>query len=226
MIRRVIGAAVCVLALTVLMCSKDKTKNGPDVKSVKIEVRLNGPIYQGTFYKGYLPPTDCAIWIEDAAHQYIKTVKITKEVVSVGQYSHVNHLPTWMASSGVTYEQLQQETGGEEGVSPAFDALTQASPLFPRDSAKTISGTWDLTDKTGAKVQPGLYYVLAEAANITKDDSTNVTINPEHTSARIDLSAAIAETAPATAHILGMTVQFYLTDAPALSKPGTILGPN
>jgi len=226
MVRRIVSAVICVLALALVMCSKDKTKKGTDVKSVKIEVRLNGPVYQGSFYKGYLPPTDCGIWIEDAAHKYVKTVKITAEVVTVGQYSHVNHLPAWMASSGVTFEQLQQETGGQEGVSPVFDALTQASPLATADSVKTISGTWDLTDKAGRKVQPGVYYVLAEAANIAKDDPATVTINAEHTSASIDLLAALAETAPSTAHILGLTVQFNLTDEPALGKHGAIVGPN
>jgi hypothetical protein len=91
---------------------------------------------------------------------------------------------------------------------------------------KTISGTWDLTDKAGRKVQPGVYYVLAEAANIAKDDPATVTINAEHTSASIDLLAARAETAPSTAHILGLTVQFNLTDEPALGKHGAIVGPN
>ena len=174
MVRRVICAFICILALAVVMCSKDKTKKGTDVKSVRVEVRLNGPVYQGSFYKGYLPPTDCAIWVEDASHKYVRTLKITAEVVTVGQYSHVNHLPAWAASSGVTFEQLQQETGGLEGVSPVYDALTQASPLATADSVKTVSGTWNLTDKTGKKVQPGVYYVLAEAANITKGDDAVV----------------------------------------------------
>lgn len=224
MIRRVVCAVICVLALSGFMCSKDKIKKGTDVKSLRIEARLNGPAYQGSFYKGYLPPTDCAIWIEDAAHQYVKTVKITAEVVTVGQYSHLNHLPAWTASSGVTFERLQQETGGLEGVSPAYDALTQASPLATADSVKTVSGTWDLTDKTGEKVQPGVYYVLAEAANITKGDDAVVTIQAEHTSSRIDLTAGISETPSLTAHIIGMQIQFNLTDE-VLSKRTTIMGP-
>lgn len=224
MVRRVICAFVCILALTVIMCSKDKTKKGADFKSIRVEVRLNGPVYLGSFYKGYLPPTDCAIWVEDASHKYVKTLKITAEVVTVGQYSHVNHLPAWAASSGVTFEQLQQETGGLEGVSPVYDALTQASPLATADSVKTVIGTWNLTDKTGKKVQPGVYYVFAEAANITKGDDAVVSIQAEQASSRIDLTSGISGTASLTAHIIGMKVQFNLTDE-GLSKPGTIMGP-
>ncbi len=225
MVRRFISAVICVLALAVVMCSKDKVNKGTDVKSVRIEIRVNGPVYQGSFYKGYLPPTDCAIWIEDAAHRHVKTVKITAEVVTVGQYSHLNHLPAWMASSGVTFEQLQQETGGQEGVSPVYDAMTQASPLATADSIKTVSGTWDLKDRTGKKVQPGVYYVLAEAANITKGDDAVVTIQAEQASSRIDLTAAISETPSLAAHIIGMQIQFNLTDE-VLSKQGTIMGPD
>jgi hypothetical protein len=227
MIRRVACAVICILALAVVMCSKDKTKTGTDVKSVKIEVRLNGPVYQGTFYTGSLPATDLGIWIEDAWDSvYVKTVKMTQSIVSVSRYSHVEHLPAWKAASGITYEQLQAATGGEQGVAPMFDAVTQASPLFSGDSVKTVSVTWDLTDKSGAKVQPGVYKVHVEAANITKGDDAVVTIQAEHTSTYIDLSTARAQTAPMTAHILGVAVQFNLTDEPALGKHGAIVGPN
>jgi hypothetical protein len=224
MVRRIVCAFICILALTVVMCSKDKTKKGTDVKSVRIEVRLNGPAYQGSFYKGFLPPTDCAIWVEDASHKYVRTLKITAEVVTVGQYSHVNHLPAWAASSGVTFEQLQQETGGLEGVSPAYDAMTQASPLATVDSVKTVSCAWNLTDKTGKKVQPGVYYILAEASNITKGDDGVVTIQAEHASTRIDLTAGISDTASLTAHIIAIQVQFNLTDE-VLGKRSDIMGP-
>jgi hypothetical protein len=225
MVRRVICVFICILALAVVMCSKDRTKKGADVKSVRIEVRLNGPVYQGSFYKGFLPPTDCAIWVEDASHKYVRTLIITAEVVTVGQYSHVNHLPAWAASSGVTFEQLQQETGGLEGVSPVYDAMTQASPLATADSVKIVSGAWNLTDKTGKKVQPGVYYILAEAANITKGDDAVVSIQAENASMRIDLTAGISDTASLTAHIIGMQARFNLTDE-ALGKSSTIMGPD
>jgi hypothetical protein len=226
MVRRITSALICVLALAVVMCSKDKTKKGTDVKSVKIEVRLNGPVYQGSFYKGYLPPTDCAIWIEDAARKYVKTVRITAEVVTVGQYSHLSHLPSWTASSGMTDDQLRQQTGGLDGVSPVYDAMTQASPLATADSVKTVSGTWDLTDKTGRKIQPGVYYVHFEASNITKGDDAVVTIQSEHASSGFDLTAGISGTPSLTAHIIGMQIQFNLTDEPALGKNGAIMGPD
>jgi hypothetical protein len=225
MTRRVVSFLICILALALVMCSKDKTKKGAGVKSVRVEVRLNGPAYQGSFYQGYLPATDCAVWVEDASHKYVRTLKITAEVVTVGQYSHVSHLPAWAASSGVTFEQLRQETGGLDGVSPVYDAMTQASPLATADSVKTLSCAWNLTDRTGKKVQPGVYYILAEASNITKGDDAVVTIQAEHASTRIDWASGISGTASLTAHIIGMQVQFNMTDE-GLSKPGTIMGPD
>jgi len=224
MVRRLTCAVICVVALAAVMCSKNKLNKGTDVRSVKVSIQLNGPVYQGSFYKGYLPPTDCAIWIEDASHRYVRTLKITAEVVTVGQYSHVNHLPAWAASSGVTFEQLQQETGGQEGVSPVYDSVTQASPLATADSVRTVSGVWDLTDRNGEKVQPGVYCVLAEAANITKGDDTVVTIQTEHASSRFDLTAGISETPSLTEHIIAMQIRFNLTDE-ALAKPATLMGP-
>ena len=222
------AALACIsLALSTLMCSKDRSSMSPKIKSVTVELKLSGPMYQGTFYTGFLPRTDYGIWVVDADQKYVKTLKITTEAVSVGQYQHCDHLPAWMASSGITYAQLQQETGGQEGVAPSFDAISNASPYFAADSVQIFTCTWDLTDRNGAQVKSGTYLVFAEAANITKSDPVVYTIDAEHTSARIDLVRGTIESAASTANIRSLTATFNLNEAaPSAKASGTILGPN
>ena len=101
------------------------SNSGGNIKSVVIELYFNGPLYQGSFYQGSLPATDYAIWIEDADRNYVETLVVSPSIVSVGQYSHVEHLPSWQKASGVTYEALQKEI--TEGVAPSFDAVTSAN---------------------------------------------------------------------------------------------------
>jgi hypothetical protein len=214
------AAAFSVLIL--LACSSEKTTKNPDIKTVTVNVGLNGPVYRGAFYQGYLPRTDVGIWIADANQNYVKTLKITPSIVSVGEYPHISHLPTWAVCSGVTYEQLQQETGNEAGIAPSFEAVTFASPYFATEAAQTVSAVWDLTDRNGSRVSPGVYYLFAETANITKNDSVLVTIDAEHTSARLNLVAGAAEPAALTPHIRSVAVSFDLSAPSSSSKAGGV----
>ncbi len=208
------------LLMTVfLSCESEKSKITLEPTGIRIQLTLNGPIYQGTFYSGYLPRTDYAIWIEDQNRQYVKTLRITRSVVSVGDYSHVDHLPTWVSKSGITYDKLLEETGNQPGVAPSFEGVTSASPYFPsEDSTQTFVVEWDFTDSHGNAVSPGTYYFCAETANITKNEASSYTIQAETTSGSIDLKKNQIIPASPTAHIRELTGEFVVEKA--LSKSG------
>ena len=118
------------LLLSLPSCTKKDTPR-LQYDAAHLSVTLTGPRYQGDFYP-FPPlrvPTDYAIWIEDASRRYVRTLEITQVAVSVGdEGSHLEHLPSWMASSGVTYATLQRQT--DAGIAPAFDGITSASPFF------------------------------------------------------------------------------------------------
>lgn len=209
----------CLFVLFLLSCEKEKSKTELNFQGIRIRLTLNGPVYQGTFYSGYLPRTDYAIWIENGNRQYVKTLHITRSVVSVGDYSHVDHLPTWMSKSGITYEKLLEETGNQPGVAPSFDGLTSASPYFPsEDSTQTFDAEWDFTDANGNTVSQGIYYFCAETANITKNEPTSYTIQAENTFGSVDLKKEKITPATPTTHILELTAEF-IPESEDLAKP-------
>jgi len=189
-------------------------------------VTLTGPRYQGDFYP-FPPlrvPTDYAIWIEDANRRHVRTLEITQVAVSVGdEGSHLEHLPSWMASSGVTYAALQQQT--DAGIAPAFDGITSASPFFwAAMEEQTIELGWDLKNAAGERVKPGTYYACAEAANILKegDRATNTTtrfeILAESRCLKLDLKKGDYEADPPTAHIPQLSATFEKGAAKAVPK--------
>ncbi len=215
-------AAVCFFA----SCSKDKKPLDRNDRYLLVVLSANGPRYEGTAYTvpplPSLPPTDIAVWVTDMDGRHVKTLAVTPSVVSVSTYSHVDHLPAFAASAGVTYEGLQAETGGQPGVAPSFDAVTMASPLFESDSARAFQAVWDLTDNTGTAVAKGNYTVWVETANIVKNDPTIYTIKAENTSVTVDLVTEAAGTAAATAHIQSVAVSF-VSNVP--EPAGNILDP-
>lgn len=215
------------LVFFLFSCEKEKSKTELNPQGIRVHLTLNGPIYQGTFYSGYLPRTDYAIWIEDGNRQYVKTLRITRSVVSVGEYQHVDHLPTWMSKSGITYEKLLEETGNQPGVAPSFEGLTSASPYFPsEDSTQTFVAEWDFTDANGNAVPSGIYYFCAETANITKNEATSYTIQAENTFGAVDLKKEKITPATPTTHILELTAEFMWEDED-LAKPFSgIIEPN
>ncbi|MBN2201578.1 hypothetical protein JW777_06485 [bacterium] len=215
-------AAACFFA----SCSKDKKSIDRNDRYLLVVLSASGPRYEGTAYTvpplPALPATDVAVWITDKDGRHVKTLAVTPSVVSVGNYSHVDHLPAFAASAGVTYEALQAETGGQMGVAPSFDAVTMASPLFESDAVRDFQAVWDMTDDAGAAVAKGNYTVWAETANIVKNDPTIYTIRAENTSVPVDLVQEEAGTAAATAHIRSVAVSF-VSDVP--EPAGNILEP-
>lgn len=176
-------------------------------QAVVVTLRFSGPRYEGSFYKGYLPATDYAVWVEDGERRYIRTLGISRSVVSVGKYPHLDHLPTWKAKSGVTYEDLKEETS--EGVAPSFDAVSRASVLFGEDMADTtLTFEWDLRDSEGNRVPEGTYYFCAEVANISKDTAESYEIIHEVTCGKLDTKSRTVASAEPTEHILELKAEY------------------
>jgi len=208
MFRIVIALFLSVLVLSGAGCKKENgVEIKPTIASVIVKLRFSGPRYAGTFYTGFLPATDHAVWIEDAEGHFLKTLGISQSVVSVGDYSHVEHLSTWQAKSGTTYEDLQAET--EEGVAPSFDAVSGASVYFQEGiTDTTLVLEWDLKDSEGNRVPEGKFYFCAEVANITKDEATAYEINPENTWGLMDLKEGSTTPANSTQHILELSAEY------------------
>ncbi len=179
MVRWELLCATCVVLLA--GCGEelvDSDGPGPgDALQLAITLRYKGPVYQGTFYNGFLPSTDHAVWIVDSQGKYVKTLQVSESAVTVGEHgSHVSHLPVWSAASGETDALLAARTDtGESAVE--YDGITSASTTFynaAKNDVTPVSDTtrtfvWDLTDSTGTRVADGLYRFCAEASNIKKD---------------------------------------------------------
>ena len=203
-----------ILLLTVAGIAHALINSGGRFISLAIQLRINGPVYQGSFYKGFLPATDYAVWIEDEHGNYVETLAISESVVTVGEYSHVEHLPTWQQASGVTYEALQGETA--DGVAPSFDAVTSASVRFTGDVAEqTLTCVWPVFDVDVPLVEPGLYNYCAEVANITKDEAAGYRINAETTRGTVDVEHHTAQPAAPTSHILSLSASFSTVAVPS-----------
>jgi hypothetical protein len=194
------------LAILIGMSCTKKTEGSDVLKSVQVELKLKGPIYQG-IDEGATPATDYTIWIETKDSVFVKTLHITNSVVTVSQYSDLGHLPVWTQNSGTTFASLKQELLPDTiGIPSTFDGITGASPLFSKDTTMTFTATWDLKDKSGNAVASGQYRFCAEAANITKPDAaTRATVHPENTAGVFDLARqVVTQAAPATANIVSL----------------------
>jgi hypothetical protein len=194
------------IALSVPMAGcggDDGVTKHPQLESVTIKLRYSGPRYSGTFYSGFLPATDLAVWIETGSGEHVQTVSVTPSVVYVGTYSHVEHLPVWQASTGLTYADLEEET--EEGIAPSFDGLTHASVLF-EDAVDdtTFVCEWDLGEAAGIRLEGDQFRYCAEVANITKSDATAYIV-AESACGTVDLGAGQTTSAAPTAHILELS---------------------
>ena len=194
-------------------CGDDNSVDSqPQAASVTVTLRWNGPRYAGGFYSSFLPATDYAVWIESSTGEHVKTLAVTPTVVSVGEYSHLDHLPEWTASTDLTYTDLESET--DRGVAPSFDALTRASVLFaPALADTTLSFGWDLQSAEGVPADRGRFRFCAEVANIAKDDASAYEILAECACGQIDLDAFTVTPATPTQHILELSAQLH--EAPA-----------
>lgn len=139
-------------------------------ESLTIAPTFSGPLYKGNFYKGYLPATGFALWIEDAQGGFVKTLHVSKGMVEVGLFgAHTNHLPIWEAKSGVVIDTSVTDKS-LAFIPEEFDGITSASPSFGTALPDTtLSFSWDFTDASGSAVAPGTYTFHFEAGNITKD---------------------------------------------------------
>lgn len=219
MIRGLWLTPVLVLALHTAGCEgKGSTDTGFAITSVAVALRFSGPRYEGSFYQGYLPGTHFAVWVEEAEHTYLQTLGISQSVISVGDYSHLDHLPTWQKRSGTTYEAFRAET--QSGVAPSFDAVSRASVYFDADGEDTtLTFVWDLKDRGGDPVPEGAYRSNAEVANTIKDQADAYEVSSEAASVVMELAEDGRATAPPTQHILELSVWCSATPSTKPAPP-------
>lgn len=212
--RIVAFCTVAVLAVLLPKCSESQPGDDPARNQLDISLTITGPRYQGNYYRGYLPRTDYAMWIQTPDSQMVKTLAITRNVVTVGSYgAHENHLPVWKAVAGLSGvdSTLWPPADSLSYVLEPYDALTAASVNCNPDSSEhPLSSSWDFTDSTGRPVEPGTYWFCAEATNIAKDSVIGVpyapaTINNEATCGLCQIGSDTAITAAEpTEHIVSL----------------------
>jgi hypothetical protein len=89
-----------------------------------------------------------AVWIEDEAGNYIKTLVATRFTVSEkGWTTRPASLPVWI-----------EKSKRPEMASAERDALTRATPPTGK-----VAYLWDFTDKGGATVKAGKYKIILQA---------------------------------------------------------------
>lgn len=219
--KRMMFLLLGVTILSSVMCSKDDEEKTTS-PAIQILLKLTGPRYQGTSYASTVQVTnDYAFWIEDANGNYVKTLEITPVVVTVdttsAHGSHVEHLPNWMAASGITYEDLVNQTGS--GVPAMFDGITGASPYFASETdEQTLTVEWDLADADGKKIDSGVYYCCAESSNFTKDPDS-FAINAEMMTLQINVGEKTFSAGPTTTNLKEMTGEFVSVPAKNILGP-------
>ncbi|MBD3243800.1 MAG: hypothetical protein GF331_24625 [Chitinivibrionales bacterium] len=208
--------------LFLLGCTDDVEDSPEGSPRLRVSLTYSGPVYEGTFYNGFLPPTDHAIWIQDADGRYVTTLLLNESIVTVGQHgAHLSHVPTWTAVRGETDSALEARMDTVTRMPPEYDAVTGASVTFynepkgdtdqVRDTTLTVE--WDFTDYTGAAVAPGTYQFCAEVANIHKDSVPGVAFPPDSIIAESCCGSVIVDggpvtdASPTTAHIQALTAE-------------------
>lgn len=160
---------VYLAGLFIITCSPSQPIEPHKRISAVITAQIAGPVYAGNFYKGYLPLTDYAFWIEDADGNYIKTLRISKGAVNVAKTGiHANHLPDWQKATG-TASDLKVANDSLSYVLPQYDGLTSASLKLKANFDTSLTLLWDFSDTNGTSVPEGEYYICLETANIKKD---------------------------------------------------------
>jgi len=206
-----LSLSVVLCTLIFLTCSPSEPVSPHQRITAVITAHIKGPQYKGNFYKGFLPQTDYAFWIENSVGDYITTLRLSKGVVNVAKTGiHAGHLPVWQKITGTT----STATVADDSLAyilPQFDGLTSAS-LKVKPSADTVlSLLWDFTDTAGREVPEGEYYLCLETANIQKDSIPGAAyvpakINSEKTSALINTRRRLTQPATATAGISALSV--------------------
>ena len=123
----------------------------------------------------------CAVWIEDAEHNFIKTIYVSKFTGKGGFIKRTDCLVKWREKAKITKQSLKD-----------IDSVTAATPK--KGENKFV---WDLTDNNGNNVPLGIYYYRVESTlyfnehvlwsgkiDLTKnDDNTQATSEyfPENT---------------------------------------------
>ena len=120
-------ALAAVAASVMFFCSPSNPYLPNERITAVITAHITGPLYQGNFYKGYLPITDFVVWIEDENSRYIKTLQVSKGAVNVASSGvHAEHLPIWAKSANVKCD-LKVAKDSLAYILPEFDGLTSAS---------------------------------------------------------------------------------------------------
>ena len=183
-------ALAAVAASVMFFCSPSNPYLPNERITAVITAHITGPLYQGNFYKGYLPITDFVVWIEDENSRYIKTLQVSKGAVNVASSGvHAEHLPIWAKSANVKCD-LKVAKDSLAYILPEFDGLTSASLKVKLSKDTIMSIKWDFTDAKGNPVPEGTYYYCIESSNIKKDSSATpgtipVTILSESTRGKI-----------------------------------------
>lgn len=211
-----------VLGLVVLAGCGEDTDQENGCARLRVSLTFSGPVYEGSFYNGYLPATDHAIWIQDADGRYVTTLLLNESIVEMGTHgAHLSHVPTWTAVRGETDSALAARMDSTTRMPPEYDAVTGASVTFYNqakgDTDKvrdtTLVAEWDFADYTGATVEPGTYAFCAEVANIHKDSVDGVAFPPDSIMAESCCGSVVVDggpvtdASPTTAHIGALTAK-------------------
>jgi hypothetical protein len=116
-----------------------------------------------------------AVWVEDEASAYIKTLYATRFTATGGWERRPASIPIWVKKSALAN---MSKTN--------VDALTGATPQTGK-----LTYRWDFTDGKGAKVKPGKYKIILEAtlrnttevvysAEIQSDVASNNAVEPKY----------------------------------------------
>lgn len=214
-----------VVAIHVLTKCEHAVCGGADTldSALTIQMRIDGPVYTGNAYsvaEGVLPPTDYVLWIEDAARKVIRTLRVTRDLVTIQNgASRLFHTPIWAEATRQTDSTLRASLGSNAAGTPtAYDGITAASVAINNAAVGDIYGvddttiviSWDLRDSAGTQVPVGEYYFCAEVANIHVDTTAQGTHGPVIVSN--ECGCGVVQTAtgtivasPPTAHILDLS---------------------
>lgn len=89
-----------------------------------------------------------AVWIEDAAGDYVKTLYVTRFTAQKGWRTRPDSIPEWVQKAKVS-----EMSEGQVA------AVTAATP-----AAGTLTYTWDCTDQDGRPVPDGTYSFIVEGS--------------------------------------------------------------
>lgn len=103
--------------------------------------------------RGGIASNQFAVWVEDSAGEFVKTLYATRFTAESGWEYRSDALPVWVERSGLG-----------AGTGPDADAYTGATP-----KSGTQTYIWDCTDESGRPVPEGDYHFLVEGTIFWQD---------------------------------------------------------